>query len=169
MTGAGGGTPARTRLTPPAYAPAVPAPRPVPPAPNIDRQERVALDLLRKVLGTVQEPEWLRDLRHQHGVGADAVDRLDRFYELKTTYGPEPDTVTLTASECERASSGAEFFLVVVSGLAADSEPVLRLVPDPLHQLRIRPNGSVMLTGIRQSGSLVVEFGTEATEEPTDQ
>jgi hypothetical protein len=119
----------------------------------------VALDLLRKVLGTEQEPEWLRDLRHQHGVGADAVDALDRFYELKTTYGPEQDTVTLTAKECERAASGAEFFLVVVSGLAADSNPVLRLVPDPLHQLRIRPNGNVMLTGIKQSGSLIVEFG----------
>ncbi|MFI0711391.1 sacsin N-terminal ATP-binding-like domain-containing protein [Streptomyces inhibens] len=164
VSGAGRGAPARGRLTPPAYAPAVPAPRPVPPAPNIDRQERVALDLLRKVLGTEQEPEWLRDLRHQHGVGADAVDKLDRFYELKTTYGPEQDTVTLTAKECERAASGAEFFLVVVSGLAADSNPVLRLVPDPLHQLGIRPNGNVMLTGIKQSGSLIVEFG--AREEP---
>lgn len=142
----------------------MPAPRLVPPAPNIDRQEKVALDLLRKVLGTEQEPEWLRDLRHQHGVGADAVDALDRFYELKTTYGPEQDTVTVTAKECERAASGVEFFLVVVSGLAADSNPVLRLVPDPLHQLRIRPNGSVMLTGIKQSGSLIVEFG--AREEP---
>ncbi|MGA5162242.1 sacsin N-terminal ATP-binding-like domain-containing protein [Streptomyces pseudogriseolus] len=164
VPGAGGGASVRTRLTPPAYAPTVPAPRLVPPAPNIDRQEKVALDLLRKVLGTEQEPEWLRDLRHQHGVGADAVDALDRFYELKTTYGPEQDTVTLTAKECERAASGAEFFLVVVSGLAADSNPVLRLVPDPLHQLRIRPNGNVMLTGIKQSGSLIVEFG--AGEEP---
>lgn len=164
VSGAGRGEPARGRLTPPAHAPAVPAPRPVPPAPNVDRQERVALDLLRKVLGTEQEPEWLRDLRHQHGVGADAVDGLDRFYELKTTYGPEQDMVTLTAKECERAASGAKFFLVVASGLAADSGPVLRFVPDPLHQLGVRPNGNVMLTGIKQSGSLVVEFG--AREDP---
>ncbi|MFE9284801.1 sacsin N-terminal ATP-binding-like domain-containing protein [Streptomyces olivaceus] len=164
---AGGGASVRARLTPPAYAPTVPAPRPVPPAPNIDRQEKVALDLLRKVLGTEQEPEWLRDLRHQHGVGADAADALDRFYELKTTYGPEQDTVTLTAKECERAASGAEFFLVVVSGLAADSNPVLRLVPDPLHQLRIRPSGNVMLTGIKQSGSLIVEFGAREEPEPS--
>lgn len=167
VPGAGGGVSARARLTPPAYTPAVPAPRPVPPAPNVGRQEKVALDLLRKVLGTEQEPEWLRDLRHQHGVGADAVDALDRFYELKTTYGPEQDTVTLTAKECERAASGAEFFLVVVSGLAADSDPVLRLVPDPLHQLRIRPNGNVMLTGIKQSGSLIVEFGAREEPEPS--
>ncbi|MEU3499998.1 hypothetical protein ABZ726_04220 [Streptomyces hundungensis] len=119
----------------------------------------MALDLLRQVLGTEQEPEWLRNLRHQHGVGADAVDALDRFYELKTTYGPELDTVTLTAKECERAASGAEFFLVVVSGLAADSDPVLRLVPDPLRQLGVCPSGNVILTGIKQSGSLIVEFG----------
>ncbi|MCX4821095.1 hypothetical protein OG883_14465 [Streptomyces sp. NBC_01142] len=165
VPGASGGASVRARLTPHAYAPAVPAPRLVPPAPNIDRQEKVALDLLRKVLGTEQEPEWLRDLRHQHGVGADAVDALNRFYELKTTYGPEQDTVTLTAKECERAASGAEFFLVVVSGLAADSNPVLRLVPDPLHQLRIRPNGNVMLTGIKQSGSLIIEFGARGESE----
>ena len=165
VSGASGGAPSRARLTPPAQAPAAPAPRPAPPAPNIDRQERVALDLLRKVLGTEQEPEWLRDLRHQHGVGADAVDGLDRFYELKTTYGPEQDTVILTAKECERAASGAEFFLVVVSGLAADSDPVLRLVPDPLNQLGIRPNGNVILTGIKQSESLVVEFGTSGEPE----
>ncbi|GHC44502.1 sacsin N-terminal ATP-binding-like domain-containing protein [Streptomyces cinnamoneus] len=166
VSGAGRETPARTRLTLPTPAPAVPTPRPVPPAPNIDRQESVALDLLRKVLGTEQEPEWLRDLRHRHGVGADAVDGLDRFYELKTTYGPEQDTVTLTARECERAASGAEFFLVVVSGLAADSDPVLRLVPDPLHQLGTRPSGNVMLTGIKQSGSLIVEFGAREEPEP---
>lgn len=167
VSGAKGGAPARAHLTSPAHTPALPAPRPVPPAPNIDRQERVALDLLRKVLGTEQEPEWLRDLRRQHGVGADAVDGLDRFYELKTTYGPEQDTVTLTAKECERATSGAEFFLVVVSGLAADSDPALRLIPDPLHQLRICPNGNVVLTGIKQSGSVIVEFGASEEPEPS--
>ncbi|MFG2126936.1 hypothetical protein ACGFNV_03890 [Streptomyces sp. NPDC048751] len=86
----------------------MPTPRLVPPAPNVDRQEKVALDFLRKVLATEQQPEWLRGVRHQHGVGADAVDALNRFYELNTTYGPEQDTVTLTAKECERAASGAE-------------------------------------------------------------
>ncbi|MFI1947401.1 sacsin N-terminal ATP-binding-like domain-containing protein [Streptomyces virginiae] len=157
--GSGGQTPARSGLTQPTPAPAVPGPRPMPPAHYVDRQERVALDLLRKILGAEEEPEWLRDLRAQHGVGADAVDGLGRFYELKTTYGPEPDTVTLTAAECERAASGRDFFLVVASGLAVGSEPTLRLIPDPLRQLRIRPTGNVLLSGIKKSGSLVLTFG----------
>ncbi|MGW7378045.1 hypothetical protein [Streptomyces sp. NPDC054794] len=101
-------------------------------------------------------------------MGADAVDALDRFHELKTTYGSEQDMVTLTAKECERAASGAEFFLVVVSGLAADSDPVLRLVPDPLHQLRIRSNGNVTLRpGSNSPESLIVEFGAREGPDPS--
>ena len=53
--------------------------------------------------------------------------------------------MTLTTKECERAASGAEFFLAVVSGLAA----LLHLLPVPLH-LSIRPNGNVMRTGTKQ-------------------
>ncbi|MER6313827.1 hypothetical protein ABT237_08680 [Streptomyces sp. NPDC001581] len=160
VAGSGGQAPARSGLAQPAPVPVVPGPRPMPPAHDVDRQERVALDLLRKVLGAEEEPEWLRDLRAQHGVGADAVDGLGRFYELKTTYGPEQDTVTLTAAECERAASGDVFFLVVASGLAAGSEPTLRLIPDPLRQLRIRPTGNVLLSGIKKTGSLVLTFGS---------
>ncbi|MGW2677857.1 sacsin N-terminal ATP-binding-like domain-containing protein [Streptomyces sp. NPDC001436] len=167
-SGPGGQATARTRLAQPAPAPAVPSQRPTPPAHHVDRQERVALDLLRKVLGTEEEPEWLRDLRAEHGVGADAVDGLGRFYELKTTYGSEPDAVTLTASEVERADSGSEFFLVVASGLAAGSVPTLRLIPDPLRQLAIRPSSSVTLNGIKKSGSLVLTFGPKQKPGPAN-
>ncbi len=38
------------------------------------------------------------DLRTQHGVGADAIDALDRFYELKVYRHDEPDTIRLEGS-----------------------------------------------------------------------
>lgn len=63
-------------------------------------QEKAVLDLVRRALA-LDETE-LRDLRAQHGPGADAVDELARFYELKTYGGAKPDTIQLTP----RSSSG---------------------------------------------------------------
>lgn len=147
----------------------LPRPQPEPAVPNswsVPRsyttvnQEAVAMQFLSQVLGAEAEPQWLRDLRAQHGLGADAVDGLSRFYELKTTYGSEQDTVTLTPSEFERAASEKDFFLVVVSGLerGAAGAPCVRLIPSPLHQLTVRASGNVSLTGIRKVQSLVYDF-----------
>ena len=63
------------------------------------------------------DAEQIADLRAQHGVGADAIDELDQFYELKVSAGAEPDRVTLTDSEVQRALNEPGFFLVVVSGV----------------------------------------------------
>jgi hypothetical protein len=49
--------------------------------------------------------------------GANAVDALSRFYELKAYSSAEPDTVSLTPAEFQRAVESDNFFLVVVSGL----------------------------------------------------
>ncbi|MFI1889410.1 hypothetical protein [Streptomyces jumonjinensis] len=78
-------------------------------------QEAVALDLVRAALA--RDDQELRDLRAQRGVGADAVDELSRFYEVKSFLGREPDSVSLTPHEYERAATQENFFLVVVSGL----------------------------------------------------
>lgn len=85
-------------------------------------QEKAALDLVRRALA-LDETE-LRDLRAQHCLGADAVDELARFYELKTYGGAEPDTIQLTPAEFQRAIESDDFFLVVVSGLEAGAAPV---------------------------------------------
>jgi hypothetical protein len=45
-------------------------------------QEAVALSLVQAALA--RDSEELRDLRAQRGVGADAVDELSRFYEVKS-------------------------------------------------------------------------------------
>lgn len=106
------------------------------------------------------DEEWLRDLRAQHGLGADAVDPLSRFYELKAYGGAEPDTIVLTPSEFERAANDKGFFLVVVSGLESETVPptTVRFILSPLQQLSTRPSGNVTLTGIRSSQSLVYAF-----------
>ncbi|MFC9399196.1 sacsin N-terminal ATP-binding-like domain-containing protein [Streptomyces sp. NPDC057027] len=125
-------------------------------------QEKVALDLVRRALA-LDETE-LRDLRAQRGLGADAVDELARFYELKT-YGPaEPDTIQLTPAEFQRARESDDFFLVIVSGLEAGTAPVqVRVILEPLKHLPYRPSGNVLVSGIRGAQSLVYPF--ESTEQ----
>ncbi|WP_223777274.1 hypothetical protein [Streptomyces sp. 135] len=124
-------------------------------------QEKAALDLVRRALA-LDETE-LRDLRAQHGLGADAVDELARFYELKTYGGAEPDTIQLTPAEFQRAIESDDFFLVVVSGLEAGAAPVtVRIILEPLKHLPYRPSSNVLVSGIRGAQSLVYPF--ESTE-----
>ena len=85
-------------------------------------KENVGLDLLRKLLSS--DVDEIADLRTQHGVGADAVDKLKHFYELKVSAGAEPDYVTMTAAEVKRARTTPGFFLVVISGIeGVDARP----------------------------------------------
>ncbi|KOV65610.1 hypothetical protein ADL01_26985 [Streptomyces sp. NRRL WC-3618] len=124
-------------------------------------QEKVALDVVRKALAG--DDSWLRDLRAQHGLGADAVDALARFYELKAYGGAEPDMVQLTPAEFQRAGESDDFFLVVVSGLEAGTAPVsVRIIPQPLQQLTCRPSTNVTVTGIKDAQSLVYRFEEES-------
>ncbi|MFC5253414.1 sacsin N-terminal ATP-binding-like domain-containing protein [Streptomyces nigrescens] len=123
-------------------------------------QEKVALDVVRQALAG--DHDWLRDLRAQHGLGADAVDALSRFYELKAYGGAEPDTVQLTPAEFQRATESDDFFLVIVSGLEAGTAPVsVRIIPQPLQQLTCRPSSSVTITGIRAAHSRVYQLKEE--------
>ena len=99
------------------------------------------------------------DLRAQRGVGADAIDGLGRFYELKVYAGAEPDQVTLTNAEVQRALSSPDFFLIVVSGIeGANAQPTVRVFVDPLNQLRPTDNGAITLSGVHEAKSLVYDF-----------
>ena len=53
--------------------------------------------LVRRVLGG--DEQEIVDIRHQHNVGADAVDQLRNFYELKIQSGSIPDEISLTRAE----------------------------------------------------------------------
>ena len=120
-------------------------------------KETVGLEILRKLLGS--DDDEISDLRAQRGVGADAIDELQNFYELKVSAGTEPDQVTLTDAEVKRALTTKNFFLVVVSGIeGVDARPKVRVIVDPLKQLQPTERGSVTLSGVRSARSLIYDF-----------
>jgi hypothetical protein len=123
------------------------------------------MELAHLVLGG--DAAEIVDLRSQHGVGADAIDSLDRFFELKVHLGDEPDTIRLEESQIRRALSTPDFFLVVVSGVeGADAQPKVRIIVDPVHQLPTTQSSSVSFTGVRSAEhSLVYNLQQVAEEE----
>ena len=140
-------------------------------------KETVGLEILRKLFSS--DENEISDLRAQHGVGADAIDELQHYYELKVSAGTEPDHVTLTNSEVKRALTTPNFFLVVVSGIeGVEARPKVRVIVDPLNQLQPTESGSITLSGVRSATSLVYEFahtdgsipasGGEGLEVPVD-
>ena len=123
---------------------------------DLDR-ETVGLELARMVLASDRED--IIDLRTQCGVGADAMDKLERFYELKVSAGPEPDQVRLTNAEVQRAQSSPHFFLVVVSDVeGAAASPTVRIIPRPLDQLQQAVTGTMTLAGVSRAKSVVYDF-----------
>ena len=122
-------------------------------------KESVGMALVRTVLAG--DEEEIVDLRAQHGVGADAIDKLDRFFELKVHLGDEPDVIRLEESEVRRALSTPDFFLVVVSGVeGAEARPRVRIIVDPVHQLTMQASSTVVFTGVRGvQHSLVYDLG----------
>lgn len=58
----------------------------------------------------------IADLRKEVGAGADAIDELRQFFEIKMESSAEiPNEITLTPSEVERARTDPDFFLAVSS------------------------------------------------------
>jgi|HubBroStandDraft_4_1064222.scaffolds.fasta_scaffold03219_6 hypothetical protein len=126
--------------------------------PPTSQREQLALDAVRQALRA--ETKDMTDLRAQHGVGADAIDDLKQFYEIKMSSSADiPDEVTLTQSEVERARAEPGFFLAVVSGLERESGALrVRFISDPLTRLAIRVRGDLTLSGIRTAEALEFVF-----------
>jgi hypothetical protein len=122
--------------------------------------------LVRRVLGG--DEQEIVDIRHQHNVGADAVDQLRNFYELKVQSGPIPDEISLTRAEFLLAQETNDWFLVVVGNVEqGNAEPEVRIIPDARHQLIVKPPGSVTLAGVRSAKALRFSFRRrESDEEP---
>jgi hypothetical protein len=131
-----------------------PTPQTAPLAYSEEEKEELALQVLQLAINGSSAD--LRDYRHLRGIGADALDKLRRYFEIKATYGALPDDITLTANEAERAfREGDKFFLAVVAGLEEGYETVVRVFPNPLRVLDLKPNTSVTLTGITEGRSAV--------------
>ncbi|MFD3328663.1 sacsin N-terminal ATP-binding-like domain-containing protein [Streptomyces sp. NPDC058701] len=140
--------PARPTLSEPRANTAPPRQRSAPVSYTPVDQEDAAMTVVRKILAG--DDARLRDLRTQRGLGADAVDELGRFYEVKSVRKKERDSVTVTPHEWERARTEKDFFLVVVSGLDSQAEQtVARFILDPYEQLTARPSPNIVLSGIR--------------------
>jgi hypothetical protein len=137
------------------------APRAAPLAYSDQEKEELALLVLQQAING--DLAGLRDYRHLRGVGADALDKLRRFFELKAYYGALPDEVSLTANEVERAiREGKNFYLAVVAGLEEGYDTVVRIVSNPLGNLKVKPSMSVTLTGIHSVRSAIeVRFAEE--------
>lgn len=131
-------------------------------------KESIGLELVRRVLGG--SAKEIVDLRAQHGVGADAIDELRQFYELKVTAGAEPDEIVLEDAQIRRALSAKDFFLVIVSGVeGATATPRVRVIVNPVGQLRMSERSQVRFGGIRQSHSLVYDLRPGTGDGPEDE
>jgi hypothetical protein len=125
-----------------------------------EERESVGLALVRHVLGG--EEAGIVDIRNQHNVGADAIDDLQRFFELKVYHGAIPNVVRLTNSEVQRALNTEDFFLVLVGHVEQGTDqPEVRILTDPLTQLSVEPTGSIHLSGVYNAQALVYSFGTQ--------
>ena len=118
-----------------------------------DKEDLALLVLHRAING---EASGLQDYRHLRGIGADALDKLKRYFEIKAYYGSMPNEITLTANEAERAFVEKDkFFLAVVCGLEQGYETTVRIVPNPLQNLKPKSNTSVTLCGVMSSKSAI--------------
>lgn len=126
--------------------------------PPLDERERLALDAVRDALR--MDPDEIKDLRQRHGVGADAVDELGQFYEIKMESSAEiPNEVTLQPAQVERAQTDPDFFLAIVSGLEdGGGDLQVRFIFDPLSRLAVRIKGEVTLSGVREVEGLDYRF-----------
>lgn len=97
-------------------------------------------------------------------MGADVVDDLRQFYEIKMASSSEvPNEVTMTASEVARAQAEPDFFLAVVSGLEElTGELRVRFIFNPL-RLTLKIRGDVTLSGVREAEALEFVFSTEGS------
>ena len=117
--------------------------------------ETLATDVLRRVLRTASRKS--DDFRAIRRLGADVVDDLGRYFEIKGSFGPGYDSITLTPHEAKRAqvAKRGEFFLAIVTGLEKGYETHVRIIPDPLDTLGWGEDGSLTLTGLRGAGIVV--------------
>lgn len=147
---------------------ASPAPRGAPKAYSSEDLQQLALLALNQAING--ELSDLRDFQHLRGIGADALDRTDRFFEIKSTAGAMVDQVILTPNEYRRAvEQGKSFFLAVVAGLEEGYDTVVRIIADPARMLEARRSQGLALSGIlRVDKPIEVRFEVEGTGDEAD-
>jgi hypothetical protein len=123
-----------------------------------EERETLGARIAQWVLGLSEEE--LIDIRNQSGVGADAIDTDNNYYEFKVHSGEIPDQVRLEPTEFQRALVEKEkYFLVIVGNVEEGrGDPVVRVIADPLSSLTLERSQLVKLTGVL-SASEALGFG----------
>jgi len=130
---------------------------------SIDK-ESVGMAVLRRLWDS--DTNEIVDIRSQQRVGADAIDNLERYVELKAHLGDEPDSIRLQKSQIERALTTPGYFLAVVSNLeGAEARPKVRIIVDPVHQLTTAESSSIIFTGVRSAKHSVVCYLEPETDD----
>lgn len=129
-----------------------------------DDKERLGLEIASRVLKG--DERVLVDIRNQRGVGADAIDDLRRFYELKVFAGEELNTIALEPSQIRLAMTEPNFFLVIVSNLEGkNAHPQVRVISDPLGQLTMNTTSRVTFSGLQEATGLLFTLDRPRDEE----
>jgi hypothetical protein len=101
----------------------------------------------------------LGDFRGVRNVGADSIDNLRRYFEMKAHLGAIPDEITLEPSEFERAATidgNGAYFLAVIGGLEEGAGTIIRIFGHPLRTLRWKRTSTIRLAGVRTARALVI-------------
>ena len=129
------------------------------------QRERRGFELLAATLKQMDDLQ-LKDFSALRGIGADSIDNLQRFFELKVFAGDAPDEVRFEASEFERAvRAGKDYFLAVISGLEEGKDTQIRIFADPVRTLTWRRSSRIKLGGIRSGSSPALLLSIATPEE----
>jgi hypothetical protein len=122
--------------------------------PPMSAREQLAYDAVIAALAL--DEGQVADLRQRRGVGADAIDELRQWFEIKMSSSSEiPNEITLTPSEVERARTDPDFFLAIVAGLEEGAgELRVRFIFDPLARLPLRLRSDLTFGGVRDAEAL---------------
>lgn len=124
--------------------------------------EQRGWEILRNILANAKDGP-LSDFRRRHGVGSDGAIGWRTFVELKATARSPQSSVEFSASEFERAQNeGMNFMLALVSGLEEGFETQIRIILDPTRAASVKPLGTVRLSGLQTTHSLVVRWNETA-------
>ena len=126
---------------------------------DTDREDQ-AFQLLAAALKAIDDVT-LRDYRHLP-VGADSVDELRRFFEIKAFAGEMRNEIRLEPSQLKRAFVDTDsFFLAIVSGLESGATRI-RIIANPLRHLELNESRQLRLRGVKTARALELSIDTEA-------
>jgi hypothetical protein len=121
-------------------------------------KESRGFEVLAAALKTLDGVE-LGDFRALRNIGADSIDNLRRYFEMKAHLGAVPDEITLEPTEFQRAATvdgtGA-YYLAVVGGLEEGTDTIIRIFAHPLRTLRWKRTTTLRLAGVRTARALVI-------------